>query len=128
MVAEGFAELGYVLLAAESAAEAARRHRAAGRPGRAASAGLRARRWGELTEGARTPLLDAPAGPIGLTDREHEVAAMAATGLSDRDIASRLHVSVRTVQSHLYRTYQKLAIADRTELARLFESGQEARS
>jgi DNA-binding CsgD family transcriptional regulator len=123
-VAGRFAELGYVLLAAESASEAARRYRAAGRPGRAASAGLRAQRWKALTDGARTPLLDAPVGSIGLTAREHEVAAMAATGLSDRDIAGRLQLSIRTVQSHLYRTYQKLGIPDRTELAPLFEPGE----
>jgi DNA-binding CsgD family transcriptional regulator len=51
--------------------------------------------------------------------REREVAGLAARGMSDRDIAARLQVSVRTVHSHLHRTYHKLGISDRTELTRL---------
>jgi DNA-binding CsgD family transcriptional regulator len=51
-----------------------------------------------------------------LTAREREVADLAARGLGDRDIAERLHLSVRTVQSHLYRAYQKLGVQRRADL------------
>jgi DNA-binding CsgD family transcriptional regulator len=52
-----------------------------------------------------------------LTAREREVADLAARGLSDRDIAARLHLSERTVQSHLYRSYRKLGVTSRDQLA-----------
>jgi DNA-binding NarL/FixJ family response regulator len=119
-LATAFFERGFVLFAAEAAAAASGLHRRAGRRGAAMAAGARARAWEELTEGARTPLLEASEAPDDLTDREAEVARLASAGLSDRDIARRLHLSVRTVQSHLYRTYRKLGVADRTELAALF--------
>ncbi|GAA4656821.1 helix-turn-helix transcriptional regulator [Arthrobacter cryoconiti] len=51
-----------------------------------------------------------------LTKREGEIAALAASGASDKDIAEKLGVSVRTVEGHLYRTYAKLGIAAREEL------------
>ena len=53
-----------------------------------------------------------------LTARESEVAGLAAGGLADREIAARLVVSVRTVESHLARVYRKLGIGSRGELVR----------
>ncbi|MGH3867582.1 MAG: LuxR C-terminal-related transcriptional regulator [Pseudonocardiaceae bacterium] len=53
---------------------------------------------------------------LGLTAREHEIAGYAATGLSNREIADRLTVSVRTVENHLQRTYNKLGISTRFDL------------
>jgi len=52
-----------------------------------------------------------------LTRREREVAELAATGLPDLDIAAALHISVRTVEGHLYRSYGKLGITTRNELS-----------
>ncbi|MCU6479889.1 helix-turn-helix domain-containing protein [Arthrobacter sp. A2-55] len=52
-----------------------------------------------------------------LTRRELEIARLAAGGLTDKDIAAELHVSVRTVEGHLYRSYGKLGITARSELA-----------
>jgi DNA-binding NarL/FixJ family response regulator len=54
-----------------------------------------------------------------LTAREREVAAMAAAGSSNRVIAQKLFVSVRTVEGHLYQVYSKLNVSTRTELAEL---------
>jgi DNA-binding CsgD family transcriptional regulator len=51
-----------------------------------------------------------------LTPREREVVDLATRGHSDRDIAGRLHLSARTVQSHLYRAYRKLGVTGRQDL------------
>ncbi|HYT38943.1 MAG TPA: helix-turn-helix transcriptional regulator, partial [Acidimicrobiia bacterium] len=59
--------------------------------------------------------------PDLLTGREWEVAALAARGLSNRDIAALLVVSVRTVENQLHRVYAKLAVGGREELAPALE-------
>ena len=51
-----------------------------------------------------------------LTARECEVAVRAAAGTSNRKIAEQMHVSVRTVEGHLYQVYSKLHVASRSEL------------
>jgi DNA-binding CsgD family transcriptional regulator len=86
-----------------------------GRPGPAA----------RLAQEARTRLGAPEGGPAEdptatmLTRREREIARMAAQGLSDREIAESLVVSVRTVESHLAAAYRKLGIRSRRELAAL---------
>jgi DNA-binding NarL/FixJ family response regulator len=52
-----------------------------------------------------------------LTPAERRVAALAAAAQTNREIADSLFVSVRTVETHLSRTYQKLGVRSRTELA-----------
>lgn len=52
-----------------------------------------------------------------LTKRENEVIALAAAGHADREIAATLHVSIRTVEGHLYRAYAKLGITGRSDLS-----------
>lgn len=60
-----------------------------------------------------------------LTAREREVAVLAARGLSNREIAGRLFLSVRTVESHVYLARRKLGAASRRDLAgRLAEEGR----
>ncbi|MGN9811266.1 LuxR C-terminal-related transcriptional regulator [Micromonospora sp. BQ11] len=58
-----------------------------------------------------------PVEAAGLTTREAQVAGFAARGLSDRQIAEQLVLSVRTVQTHLGRAYRKLAVTSRHDLA-----------
>ncbi len=48
---------------------------------------------------------------------------MAATGVASREIATRLFLSVRTVNNHLQRVYAKLGIASRQELIRSLDNG-----
>ncbi len=50
-----------------------------------------------------------------LTDRERDVLRLAACGMSNARIASRLSISLRTVQSHLTHTFDKLGVGSRTE-------------
>jgi DNA-binding CsgD family transcriptional regulator len=52
-----------------------------------------------------------------LSEREHEVAALAAEGLTDREIAERLHLSRRTVENHMHRALRKLGVPGRKRLA-----------
>ena len=63
----------------------------------------------------------APPGPQGsrptLTRRETEVAALAARGLTNRDIAAQLFLSVRTVEVHVDHILTKLGFRTRTQLA-----------
>ena len=114
--AEGFAELGFNLWAAEAASRAS---------GIWGEAGLRAR----ATASARRrdcyqARCEIPASPVApahdltrLSRREGEVVSLAGQGMSNADIAERLVVSVRTVESHLYSAFGKLGIKDRAELA-----------
>jgi ATP/maltotriose-dependent transcriptional regulator MalT len=59
-----------------------------------------------------------------LTPQEQRIARLAATGASNKDIATHLGVSVRTVRSHLEHIYAKLAIHSRRELMTIGERGQ----
>jgi DNA-binding CsgD family transcriptional regulator len=74
-----------------------------------------------LDEGEPLTLPAAVVGraPDSLTRREREIAAMAARGDSDRDIARSLDLSVRTVQAHLAHVYAKTHASGRRDLAAL---------
>lgn len=53
---------------------------------------------------------------VALTPQELEIATLAAQGLTNKAIASRLFLSPRTVSGHLYRIFPKLGVAARAEL------------
>jgi len=60
-----------------------------------------------------------------LSPREREVLAYVARGMRSREIADCLHVSVRTVQNHLQRCYEKLGVHGRVEAVKmLLETGR----
>jgi DNA-binding CsgD family transcriptional regulator len=67
-----------------------------------------------LAFGSATPR---PSSPTGLSARELEVAGLVAEGLSNKAIASRLHLSVRTVESHVRHVLAKVGLNNRTQLA-----------
>jgi DNA-binding CsgD family transcriptional regulator len=123
-VARRWEQLGDLVAAGDAAAQAAQVHRHGGRPGSALSAAAHAGRVAERS-GARTPALAAALHPLPLTAREREIAGLAARGLSNREIAARLTVSVRTVEGHLYRAGHKLDVAHRDQLAELLGPGSE---
>jgi len=54
---------------------------------------------------------------VRLTRREREIAKLAASGATNAQIAAELSLSQRTVESHLYASYAKLGISDRSQLA-----------
>ncbi|WP_316764548.1 helix-turn-helix transcriptional regulator [Streptomyces herbicida] len=66
---------------------------------------------------AETPAV--PAQLAELTARELEVAGLVAQGLSNQDIAARLHLSRRTVETHLSSVYRKASVSSRSALAGL---------
>jgi DNA-binding NarL/FixJ family response regulator len=66
----------------------------------------------------------AAARPLPLTAREREIVTLAARGLSNRDIADLLVLSVRTVEGHLYRAGHKLGVGDRAAFHTLLGDGK----
>ena len=118
-VATRFAELGLELLAAEAAAQAAHAYRAAGQVGSAAAVTSRARAWAQGCQDARTPALELLEGTADLTPREHEIAALAAAGMTSKAIAGELVVSVRTVDNVLRSVYAKLGVSGRGDLVQV---------
>ncbi|WP_460070507.1 ATP-binding protein [Streptomyces sp. YKOK-I1] len=81
---------------------------------------LGARPWadraaGELraTHRSRT---GAPQGSVTLTAQEQEIAVLAASGLTNKQIGERLHLSPRTVGTHLYQLFPRLGITSRAAL------------
>ncbi len=109
-------EAELLMFAAEAAAQAAVIAREAGRTTDASSAAGRAADLAERCENARTPALVASVSPLRVSDREREVIHQAARGLTNRQIADQLHVSVRTVESHIYRACSRLGLNDRAAL------------
>jgi predicted ATPase/DNA-binding NarL/FixJ family response regulator len=54
---------------------------------------------------------------LGISEREIDVVRLVAEGLSNKEIAKRLHVSVRTVETHVRHVLTKTGLANRTQLA-----------
>jgi DNA-binding CsgD family transcriptional regulator len=116
-VAGDFEDLGTILYAAEASAEAAVLLRHAGETRRAAAAEQRAARLLARCEGAATPPVRFITARVRLTQGELDTAMQAAAGRSNKQIAAEMQLSVRTVESHLQRAYEKLGISGRHELA-----------
>lgn len=68
-----------------------------------------------LTRGLRQR--SAQGADEGLTDREKEVLLLIAEGMSNKEIAEELHISVKTVKTHVSNLLMKCELEDRTQLA-----------
>jgi DNA-binding CsgD family transcriptional regulator len=69
-----------------------------------------------------------PATRDRLSAQELQIAQMAATGMTNPEIAQQLYLSPRTVSSHLYRTFPKLGITSRNQLAAAVDAATEDQS
>ncbi|MBN1758365.1 MAG: helix-turn-helix transcriptional regulator [Chitinispirillaceae bacterium] len=59
---------------------------------------------------------------FGTTDREEEIVLCTVQGLSNNEIGQKLCISVRTVESHLYKVFQKTGVKNRIQLINLLSS------
>lgn len=115
--------IGALVSAADSAAQAATAYTASDDRTSASRVGVLAHKLAAMCGGLVTPALTAADDPLPLTTREREIANLVAAGLSNREIADRLTVSVRTVEGHIYRACIKLNVTDRAELGLLIVRG-----
>ena len=74
--------------------------------------------WAERARGQLTRTNVGPRGSAALTPSEQRVAELAATGMTNRDMAAALFISPKTVEANMSRVYRKLGIRSRAELGR----------
>jgi len=116
-VAEAFEAMGADVLAAEGMAAAAIAARSRDDGRRSAAYEREAVRLIEQCDGPVTPQLLTIATRARLTPQERRTALLAAAGRSNKQVAEELFLSVRTIENHLQRVYEKLGIRSRTDLA-----------
>ncbi|MFZ4893069.1 helix-turn-helix transcriptional regulator [Plantibacter sp. Mn2098] len=136
--AKGLEVVGATHRASRAYALAEQLHLAQGRPSQAQRAGLHAARLADtgrpssfrrlpaserMTVAPMPSRAEAPIRPVvdldDLTKRELEIAQLVAEGLSNQEIANRLFLSVRTVESHVLQARTKLGAPRRRDLGRL---------
>ncbi len=99
------------LAADASASDLSRAIVAVGRGEIALPPGIAGRALAELAR----PIAQEPRAIDALTEREREVVELIAQGLTNKDVAQQLFLSVRTVEAHLRNSYAKLGVRSRTE-------------
>lgn len=114
-----FERMGDRVAAVDAVAQAAIEYRRQDLRGTALGCATRAAALAEQCGGASTPALRQAAEPLPFTEREAEIVMLIGAGLSNRAIAERLTLSVRTVESHIYRAMLKTGATGRDELAAL---------
>src|SRR5262249_2286653 len=119
VVSRAFEAMGDVLVAADAAAQAATLHRRDGNRGSSLSSSGRAQLLAKQSGGAVSPALAAAKLPLPFTRREHESTRLLSQGLTNKEIAEALSLSVRTVEGHIYQAGTKVGISSRSELSAL---------
>lgn len=114
---EQLATIGYGTCAVEAIVAAARQFLDEGRLDSARRAAARARDLHPTNQGWELPVIDGLNGvAVELTRREAQIATLAAHGLTNQEIADQLVLSVRTVETYVYRAMQKRGVDNRREL------------
>jgi DNA-binding CsgD family transcriptional regulator len=117
-----YREIGDRVAAADAAAQASvafdenQQHR------RGLYAAALARELADECGGLSTPAVRTPAG-VKLSGRQRDVIELVVAGLSNRQIADQLVMSVRTVEGHVYRACQRVGAQSREELTLIIRSG-----
>ena len=116
-VADGFEAIGALRYAMKAATDAADAFVQEGRKDSARRAAARAHLLHAPGHGLHPPEIDGlDDTTTGLTDRERQLVDLARNGLTNTEIADRLVLSVRTVETHLYHAMRKLGVNDRRKL------------
>jgi DNA-binding CsgD family transcriptional regulator len=118
-VSEEFENMGDLIAAVDAAAHAALVYRRQDKRGSALGCSTRADALAAQCGGAYTPAVRQASESLPFTDREAEIVMLIGEGLSNRAVADRLTLSVRTVESHIYRAMMKAGVSSRDELAAL---------
>ncbi|HJT95796.1 MAG TPA: AAA family ATPase [Mycobacterium sp.] len=75
--------------------------------------------WADRARAELARVNVAPTRDLALTPSERRVAELAASGMTNRDVAAALFISPKTVEANLARIYRKLGISSRAELGRI---------
>ncbi len=118
----GYRGIGDRVAAADTAAQASVAFAENQQHKRALYAAALARELAEECGGLHTPALRTPLG-LKLSGRQRDVVELVVAGLSNRQIAETLVMSVRTVEGHVYRACQRVGAQSREELASIVKSG-----
>jgi DNA-binding NarL/FixJ family response regulator len=117
-----YRRMGDRVAAADAAAQASVVFAGSQRRKRGLYAAALARELAEECGGLCTPALRTPTG-LKLSGRQRDVVELVVAGLSNRQIADKLVMSVRTVEGHVYRACQRVGAQSREELASIVRSG-----
>lgn len=117
-----YAAIGDRVAAADAAGQAAIAFSRSGLGKRSRYAAAVAHQLADECGGLCTPALRHPAGAL-FTNRQREIVEFVVAGLSNREIADRLVMSVRSVEGHLYRACQRVGANSREELAAIIRAG-----
>jgi DNA-binding CsgD family transcriptional regulator len=117
-----FEAMGDLLAAADASAHASSSHRRADRAGSAMTAAARAGELSARCGGALSPAIAGARIVLPFSRREHEIAVLVAQGLTNREIADAVSLSVRTIEGHVYRASCKAGVVSRSELADVVRS------
>ncbi|MGV0716175.1 helix-turn-helix transcriptional regulator [Mycolicibacterium sp. XJ662] len=117
-LSEEFESMGDRVAAVDAAAHATLVYRRQDKRGSALGSSARAEAIAARC-GISTPALRQAVEVLPLTDREAEIVMLLGEGLSNRVIAERLTLSIRTVESHIYRAMMKTGTTSRDELAHI---------
>jgi DNA-binding NarL/FixJ family response regulator len=78
--------------------------------------------WADRARAELERVKVAPTHDLTLTPSERRVAELAASGMTNRDVAAALFISPKTVDANLARIYRKLSINSRAELGRIISN------